>query len=104
VKGDPLDQAGQDFLRRSRRIGIHLQPIFGARAALRKGGRHCERMVCMRAIRANPVNVPTTSGTSTAKDESNLVVASPDSNCDAAWKNDSLIVGPLGRTRIMPLI
>jgi len=33
VEGDPLDKAGQDFLRRAWRIGIHLQPIFGARAA-----------------------------------------------------------------------
>ena len=37
VKGDPLDQAGQDFLCRSQRIGIHLQAIYGACAFLRNG-------------------------------------------------------------------
>ena len=35
VERDPLDQAGQDFLCRSQRIGIHLQAIYGACAFLR---------------------------------------------------------------------
>ena len=35
VEGDALDEAGQDFLCRNRRIGMHLPPIIGARAARR---------------------------------------------------------------------
>ena len=51
VEGDPLNQAGQDFLRRSQRIGIHLQAIYGASAFLRNGRGRSERIVC-RALQA----------------------------------------------------
>jgi hypothetical protein len=52
VERDPLDQAGQDFLRRSQRIGIHLRAIYGYCTFLRNGGRRRERIVC-RASRQN---------------------------------------------------
>ena len=66
VERDPLDKAGQDLLRRSQRIGIHLRAIYGSCDFLRNGGRHCDWAVCERR-RAPTGQSADDFGTSTAK-------------------------------------